>query len=147
MLLITVINKVQGVHTNNVSNFFRKVFNCPNVVASYIPTTVFKRVAVELLQYLYVSSCKQRDLLIRCATKDCFYKVVAGQSRHTFSRSYFWVNFWNLGLLMFSYYYYTSNKYILLLKCWMFHHQVWLDFSILLVHQEILASHRLSSKK
>ena len=100
MLLITVIKKVQGVRTNNVSNFFGKVFNCPNVVASYIPTTVFKRVALELLQYLHVSSSKQLDLLIGCATKDCFYKVAAGQSRHTFSRSYFWVNFWNLSLLI-----------------------------------------------
>ena len=42
-----------------------------------------------------------------------------------------------------------ENLYSLciLLRCWMLHHKVQLDFPILIVRQEILASQRLSSMK
>ena len=72
----------------------------------------------------------------------------ASMARWTYfsSRSHFWVNFGNLSLLMF----FLLLPYELQVyssKVLMFHHQVWLDFPILIVWQEILASHRLSSKK
>ena len=61
-----------------------------------------EEVALELLQYLQVSSSKQLDLFDECTGWNMFLQGGSRERLRYFSScSCFWVNFWNLSLLMF----------------------------------------------
>ena len=80
---------------NNVSNFFRKVFICLNDVATYVPTTVLKG---WLLNYCSICAFHQgKSSIFSLGVQQ---KTIARWTYFS-SRSYFWVNFWNLSLLMY----------------------------------------------